>query len=125
MTLTLAISSATEDITVDADATHSIAAALAPMDALLSETSAQTEITSAMIENFMSPIADYGEAVEMAPGTFTTNDNGVALGQSKTSFRGFPRWQLRHQVRGHSLDRHQQRVASLVVFLPFTVSRWH
>ena len=90
VSLTLAISSATEDITVDADATHSIAAALAPMDALLSETSARTEITSAMIENFMSPVADYGEAVAMAPGTFTVNDNGVGLGQSKTSFRGFP-----------------------------------
>jgi iron complex outermembrane receptor protein len=88
--LTLAISSATENVTVDADATHSIAAALAPMDALLSETSARTEITSAMIENFLSPVADYGEAVEMAPGTFTTNGNGVGLGQSKTSFRGFP-----------------------------------
>jgi iron complex outermembrane receptor protein len=38
----------------------------------------------------MSPVADYGEAVEMAPGTFTTNGNGVGLGQSKTNFRGFP-----------------------------------
>ena len=27
-------------------------------------------------------VADYGEAVEMAPGTFTTNSNGVGLGQS-------------------------------------------
>ena len=38
----------------------------------------------------MSPVADYGEAVQMAPGTFTTNSNGVGLGQSKTYFRGFP-----------------------------------
>ena len=38
----------------------------------------------------MSPIADYGEAVEMAPGTFTTNGNGVGLGQSSTYFRSFP-----------------------------------
>ncbi len=88
--LTLQISSATAEITVDADANHSIAAALAPMDALLSETSARTEITSNMIENFSSPVADYGESVEMAPGTFTTNGNGVGLGQSKTNFRGFP-----------------------------------
>lgn len=88
--LTLAIGSATSDVTVEADATGSLAAALAPMDALLSETSARTEITGAMIQNFMSPVADYGEAVEMAPGTFTTNGNGVGLGQSKTTFRGFP-----------------------------------
>jgi iron complex outermembrane receptor protein len=88
--LTLQIGSATSDITVDADSTHSVAASLAPMDALLAETSARTEITSAMINNFLSPVADYGEAVEMAPGTFTTNGNGVGLGQSKTNFRGFP-----------------------------------
>jgi iron complex outermembrane receptor protein len=86
----LAIGSATTDITVDADQTHSVAAALAPMDALLSETSARTEITSTMIRNFMSPVADYGEAVEMSPGTFTVNSNGVGLGQSSTYFRGFP-----------------------------------
>ncbi len=88
--LSLSVASATTDITVDADSTHSVAAALAPMDALLDETSARTEITSTMINNFMSPVADYGEAVEMAPGTFTTNGNGVGLGQSKTNFRGFP-----------------------------------
>jgi iron complex outermembrane receptor protein len=88
--LSLQIGSATSEITVDADATHSEAAALAPMDALLSETSARTEITSAMIQNFMSPVADYGEAVQMAPATFTLNGNGIGLGQSKTYFRGFP-----------------------------------
>jgi iron complex outermembrane recepter protein len=88
--LTLQIGAATADVTVEADATGSVAAALAPMDALLTETSARTEITSAMIQNFMSPIADYTEAVEMAPGTFTTNSNGVGLGQATTIFRGFP-----------------------------------
>jgi iron complex outermembrane receptor protein len=88
--LTLQIGTATADITVDADATHSIAAALAPMDAKLSATSARTEITESMIQNFMSPVADFGEAVEMAPGTFTVNSNGVGLGQSATYFRGFP-----------------------------------
>jgi len=90
VSLTLEIGSTTTEVTVDADATHSIAAALAPMDALLDERSARTEITSSFIQNFTSPVTDYGEAVEMAPGTFTTNGNGVGLGQSKTSFRGFP-----------------------------------
>ena len=80
----------TEQVTVEANAAGSVAAALAPMDALLDETSARTEITQALIQNFMSPVADYGEAVEMAPGTFTTNSNGVGLGQSNTYFRGFP-----------------------------------
>jgi iron complex outermembrane recepter protein len=88
--ITLALSNVSEQITVEASEANSVAAAMAPMDALLSETSARTEITSAMIQNFMSPVADYGEAVQMAPGTFTLNSNGVGLGQSKTYFRGFP-----------------------------------
>jgi iron complex outermembrane receptor protein len=90
VTLGLQIGSTTSNITVEADATGSVAASLAPMDALLNATSARTEITAAMIQNFISPVADYGEAVEMAPGTFTVNGNGVGLGQSKTTFRGFP-----------------------------------
>ena len=90
LTLSLPVATASTDITVDADATHSVAAALAPMDALLSETSARTEITQAFINNFTSPIADYGEVVQMAPSTFTTSSDGVGLGQSKTYFRGFP-----------------------------------
>ncbi len=90
VSVTLQVNSATDSIEVEANATRSVAAKLAPMDALLDETSARTEITSTMIKNFISPVADYGEAVEMAPGTFTTNGNGVGLGQSKTNFRGFP-----------------------------------
>jgi iron complex outermembrane receptor protein len=90
LSFTLAVGSTSADVTVNADSTGSVAAALAPMDALLTETSSRTEITGAMIQNFLSPVADYGEAVEMAPGTFTTNSNGVGLGQSKTYFRGFP-----------------------------------
>jgi len=88
--LTLQIGASTAEVTVDADETHSVAAALAPMDALLSETSARTEITQAFISNFTSPIADYGEIVAMAPSTFTVSSDGVGLGQSKTYFRGFP-----------------------------------
>ena len=90
MPITLELGNVSEEVTVEASEANSVAAALAPMDALLSETSARTEITPEMIQNFMSPVADFGEAVEMAPGTFTTNSNGVGLGQSATTFRGFP-----------------------------------
>ncbi len=90
LSLTLDVQGATDEISVDANATHSLAAALAPMDALLDEHSSRTEITQGFIANYTSPLADYGEAVQMAPGTFTTNGNGVGLGQSKTFFRGFP-----------------------------------
>jgi len=88
--VTLALGNVSEQITVEASEANSVAGELAPMDALLAETSARTEITQAMISNFMSPVADYGEAVQMAPSTFTLSSDGVGLGQSKTYFRGFP-----------------------------------
>jgi iron complex outermembrane receptor protein len=88
--VTLDLGNVSEEITVEANGAASPAAALAPMDALLTETSARTEITTAMIQNFMSPIVDYGAAVEMVPGAFTTSSDGVGLGQSTTTFRGFP-----------------------------------
>ena len=37
----------------------------------------------------MSPIADYSEFVNYAPGTFSLNPNGIGLGQGSTFFRGF------------------------------------
>jgi iron complex outermembrane receptor protein len=82
--ITLDLGNASEEITVEASEANSVAAAMAPMDALLEEHSARTEITQAFINNYTSPLADYGEAVEMAPGTYTTNGNGPGLGQSKT-----------------------------------------
>jgi iron complex outermembrane recepter protein len=89
-TLALAIGQATQSITVDADVTHSVAVALAPMTTKLDQTSAQTFITTAFINNFTSPVSDFGELVQMAPSTFTISSDGVGLGQSKTYFRGFP-----------------------------------
>ncbi len=90
--ITLELGNVSEEITVEASEVNSVAAALAPMDALLEETTrpSHTEITQAFINNYTSPLADYGEVVQMAPGTFTLNGNGVGLGQSKTYFRGFP-----------------------------------
>jgi iron complex outermembrane receptor protein len=88
--VTLELGNVSEEVTVEASEANSVAAAMAPMDALLSERSARTEITQAFIQNFTSPISDYGDDVQMAPGTFTTSADGVGLGQSKTYFRGFP-----------------------------------
>ncbi len=90
LNLPLAIESANEQVTVEADATHSIAAQYAPMDGLLEARSARTEISNAFIQNFTSPDADFSEIIQMAPGTFSINSNGVGLGDSKTYFRGFP-----------------------------------
>jgi iron complex outermembrane receptor protein len=90
VTFAVTLGNVTQQVTVEAAAAGSIASALAPMDALLDARSARTEITPAFIQNFTAPTADYGEIVQMVPGTFTLNSNGVGLGQSKTYFRGFP-----------------------------------
>ncbi|HEV2576704.1 MAG TPA: TonB-dependent receptor [Acidobacteriaceae bacterium] len=90
LTFALTIGSTSENVTVAADPMHSVASALAPLNAKLDETSAQTLITTSFINNFTSPVSDYGELVQMAPSTFTLSSDGVGLGQSKTYFRGFP-----------------------------------
>ena len=90
LTLPLSIGAANEQVTVEAASSGSIAAALAPMDGLLEARSARTEISTAFIQNFTSPISDFSEILQMAPGTFSVNSNGVGLGDSKTYFRGFP-----------------------------------
>ena len=90
LNLPLAISDASQQVTVEANASGSVAAALAPMDGLLEARSARTEISSAFIQNFTSPISDFSEILQMAPGTFSVNSNGIGLGDSKTYFRGFP-----------------------------------
>jgi len=67
----------------------STAAATAPQGNTLEATSARTEISRDFIKNFMSPLADYAEYVNLAPGTFSLNPNGIGLGQGSTFFRGF------------------------------------
>ena len=88
--VTLALGDISDAITVEANASGSIAAQHAPMDGLLEARSARTEISPMLVQNFTSPMADFGELVEMAPGTFSINSNGIGLGQDKTYFRGFP-----------------------------------
>jgi len=85
--ITLSVETVSTSVTV----TESIstAAATSPLGNTLEATSAKTEISSEFIKNFMSPIADYAEYVNLAPGTFSLNPNGIGLGQGKTFFRGF------------------------------------
>ena len=85
----LTISSVAEQITVNAGI-DSVAAQSAPSGGFIEERSAQSLVSNTYIENFPSPIADFGEIVQIVPGTFSTSANGVGLGQSKTYFRGFP-----------------------------------
>jgi iron complex outermembrane receptor protein len=90
LTIALTLGSVSDAITVEAATSGSIAAQHAPMDGLLEARSARTEVTPIFIQNFTSPLADFGELVEMAPGTFSLSPNGIGLGQDKTYFRGFP-----------------------------------
>ena len=87
MPVTMSVESVATSITVSE--TISLAAATAPSGNLLEATSARTEVSSDFINNFMSPVADYAEYVNYAPGTFSLNPNGIGLGQGKTYFRGF------------------------------------
>jgi iron complex outermembrane recepter protein len=83
----LSLASVNQAITVAE--TASLAAQAAPAGNTLDATSAKTEISGAFIRNFTSPVSDFAEIVNMAPGTFSLNPNGVGLGQGKTYFRGF------------------------------------
>ena len=79
LSIALALGSVTDAITVEADASGSVAAQLAPMDALLDEHSARTEIKPLFIKNFTAPTADFGELVEMFRRVaIQPNDAGVA-----------------------------------------------
>ena len=87
--LALSISTIITQVTVNAGV-DSIAAQTAPSGGFVEERSAQSLISNTYVENFTSPVADYGEIVQIVPGAFSTSSDGVGLGQSKTYFRGFP-----------------------------------
>lgn len=89
LTFTLNIGSVADQITVEASNSNSVAAQYAPMDGLLDARSARTEVNTAFIQNFSSPVADYTEVMQMAPGVYSINSNGVGLGDAKMFFRGF------------------------------------
>jgi iron complex outermembrane recepter protein len=85
----LALASAADEVTVETANAGSIAAQYAPMDTPLDTRSARTEVSNMFITNFTSPMADFSELVQMVPGAFSVNSNGIGLGDSKTYFRGF------------------------------------
>ena len=96
--LALNISELAQSITVEG--TVSVAAEAAPSQNTLDARSARSEISPEYIQNFASPVADYTELLNNAPGTFSVNPNGVGLGDSKTYFRGFKDGQYTMQADG-------------------------
>jgi iron complex outermembrane receptor protein len=87
ITIPLSVGSVSETVTVEAVA--SIAAELAPSGNTLDAISAKSEINGHFIQNFTAPIADFSEVVQLVPGSFSVDQNGIGLGQAKTYFRGF------------------------------------
>ncbi len=103
--ITMSVESVSTSVKVNE--TISMAAATAPSGNTLEAASAKTEVSSDFIKNFMSPVADYSEYVNYAPGTFSLNPNGIGLGQGKTFFRGFAGRAIHHDVRWDSVRRYQ------------------
>ena len=87
LTFTLTLASLNEQLTVSGITSE--AASQAPSQASLTARSAQSEISATFIENYTSPIADYTQVMQMAPGTFSYSPNGQGLGDTKLFFRGF------------------------------------
>jgi iron complex outermembrane receptor protein len=65
------------------------AAATAPSQGSLSARSAQSTVSDEFIRNSISPVSDYSQVLQMAPGMFSYSPNGVGLGDTKTTMRGY------------------------------------
>lgn len=87
VSFTLSVGSLSQVVTVEATASLAVQAALSV--STLDATSAESIIPSTFIENFMSPVGDYADVIQMSPGTFSVSPNGPGLGDTKTFFRGF------------------------------------
>jgi iron complex outermembrane recepter protein len=87
LSITLNVDSITQSVTVQE--TVSLAAETAPSGNTLDADAPRTEISPVFIQNFISPVSDFAEVVNLAPGTFSLNPNGIGLGQGKIFFRGF------------------------------------
>ncbi len=76
-------------VVVSGTSTMPAAAKSAPSQSSLDARSAQSVISDEFIRNFTSPIADYSQILQMAPGMFSYSPNGVGLGDTKTVMRGY------------------------------------
>lgn len=86
----LEVGSLEQNVEVQAIAGDSIAGQHALSQGSLDSESAKSEIGSQYIREFTPPTTDYSEIIQIAPGTFSYNPNGIGLGQGTTYFRGFP-----------------------------------
>src|SRR5262245_28558163 len=87
VSIQLSVANIAETVTVSA--ALPAAAVAAPSQSSLTARSAQSMISNESIRNYTSPISDYSQVLQMAPGTFSVSPNGPGLADTKTFFRGF------------------------------------
>lgn len=85
----LALASVAEEVVVESEDNSSLAVQSAPVKALLDAASARTEISSNYIAQYTSPVTDFADIIQAAPGTVSYTTNGIGNGQAKIFFRGF------------------------------------
>jgi iron complex outermembrane receptor protein len=90
LSIQLEVGSLEQNVEVEAIAGDSIAAQNALSQNSLDTQEARSEIGSQYIREYTPPTTDYSEIIQIAPGTFSYNPNGVGLGQGTIFFRGFP-----------------------------------
>lgn len=64
------------------------AAKNAPSQGSLAARSAQSAVSDEFVRNFISPVSDYSQVLQMTPGVFSYSPNGVGLGDTKSTMRG-------------------------------------
>ncbi|MGA2220057.1 MAG: TonB-dependent receptor, partial [Terracidiphilus sp.] len=85
----LPLASVAEEVVVESEDNSSLAVQLAPVKALLDAGSARTEISSFYISQYTSPVTDFADIIQAAPGTVSYTTNGIGNGQAKIFYRGF------------------------------------
>ncbi len=85
----LALASISEEVVVESEDNSSLAVQSAPVKSLLDAGSARTEISSNYIAQYTSPVTDFADIIQAAPGTVSYTTNGIGNGQAKIYFRGF------------------------------------
>lgn len=79
VTLALQVGAVVQEVTVNSGI-DSPAVQSAPSGGFVEERSAQSLVSKTYINNFTSPMADFGELVQIVPGAFTTSTDGIGLG---------------------------------------------
>jgi iron complex outermembrane receptor protein len=81
----------TVDANYGSDAAPAVPAAAktALSQSSLDARSAQSVVGDDFVRNYTSPISDFSQVIQMTPGLYNYSANGVGLGDTKTTFRGF------------------------------------